>query len=90
MPVFEFEYGCFINENKTLFRLHSPNSSNVYLVIFDKYYDDFGKEYKMERTNSGDWEIELDSIGFGTYYGYRLEGLLMIQISLWRIHTPNQ
>ena len=28
----------------------------------------------MEKTNSGDWEIELDSIGVGTYYGYRLEG----------------
>tara|TARA_B100001564_G_scaffold163224_1_gene137224 strand:- start:1281 stop:3206 length:1926 start_codon:yes stop_codon:yes gene_type:complete len=74
MPVFEPEYGCFINENKALFRIYSPNSRNVYLVIFDEYYDDFGKEYKMENTNLGDWEIELDSIGLGTYYGYRLEG----------------
>ena len=74
ITAFDLEYGYFINENKTLFRIHSPNSSNVYLVIFDEYYDDFGKEYKMESTNLGDWEIELDSLGVGTYYGYRIEG----------------
>ena len=74
IPVLDSNYGYFINYNKTLFRIHSPNSNNVYLVIFDKYFDDAGIEYKMESTNSGDWEIELDSIGIGTYYGYRLEG----------------
>ena len=74
MPVFEPEYGYFFNENKVLFKIHSPNSSNVYLVIFDEYFDEIGQEYKMKSTNSGDWEIELEGIGYGTFYGYRLEG----------------
>ncbi len=69
------QYGYFMNDSKTKFRIHSPNSNDVYLVIFKEFDDTSGNEYKMISTKSGDWEIELEGIGVGTYYGYRLEGV---------------
>jgi len=74
IPTISLQYGYFTKDNKTKFRIHSPNSNDVYLVIFEKFDDSSGIEYKMIGAESGDWEIELDSIGVGTYYGYRLEG----------------
>ncbi len=69
-------YGAFVSENSTTFKIHAPNSTNVFLVIFNSPEAKTGKEYEMTKNNNGDFSIESKVAGVGTYYGYRLEGTL--------------
>ncbi|MBC8322571.1 MAG: pullulanase [Candidatus Marinimicrobia bacterium] len=69
-------YGAFVSENSTTFKIHAPKSAHVFLVIFDSPEDEKGKEFKMKKTEDGDFTLKLENVGTGTYYGYRLEGPL--------------
>jgi len=67
-------YGAFVQGNKTIFKLLAPRAERVFLVIFDRPEDEAGMEHPMEKNSDGIWELGLRNAGYGTYYGYRLEG----------------
>ena len=73
MP-YRLPYGAFFNGQQTEFKLYAPTSSQVYLVLFDSYDAQTGKEIPMARDEKGDWSLTLKDAGIGTLYGYRLEG----------------
>jgi len=66
-------YGAFVQNGETVFRLYAPKAEKVYLVIFEKYDDLIGKELLMTKEGE-DWSLSVKDIGYGTLYGYRLEG----------------
>jgi len=67
-------YGAFVSNNATTFKIHAPQSTTVYLVVFDSPEAENGTEYEMTKTDKGDFTFKLKNAGVGTYYGYRLEG----------------
>ena len=73
MP-YRLPYGAYFDGQNTEFRVYAPTSDQVYVVLFDTYDSDSGKETPMSRTDNGDWVLSLPDAGIGTMYGYRLEG----------------
>ena len=71
---YEANYGFFLKPNEVDFRIFAPNADSVMLVIFENHDDFIGKEYKMKKIRSSDWEISMEGLGIGTFYGYRLIG----------------
>ncbi len=72
MP-YQLPYGAYFDGQKTHFKLYAPGAENVFIVFFDTYDSETGKEYAM--TSSGDdWTYTSMDAGYGTLYGYRLEG----------------
>jgi pullulanase/glycogen debranching enzyme len=69
-------YGAFVTKNGTTFKIHASNSINVSLLIFDSPDAYAGEEYEMTKNEVGDFILELNDVGVGTYYGYRLQGPL--------------
>lgn len=67
-------YGAFVKSDGIKFRLYAPKSDKVFLVIFDNPEDNFGKEFPMIKDDNGNWSFTLPDAGYGTLYGYRLEG----------------
>jgi pullulanase len=67
-------YGAFVEGNQTIFKIHAPRSTEVYLLIFEKPEDELGKEYPMVKNDFGDWTITRSDVDFGALYGYRLSG----------------
>ncbi|MFC1527554.1 alpha-amylase family glycosyl hydrolase [Candidatus Neomarinimicrobiota bacterium] len=67
-------YGAFIKSDGVEFKLYAPKSNNVFLVIFDKIEDIDGNEFPMDNQGDGNWSYKLNEAGYGTLYGYRLEG----------------
>lgn len=65
--------GAFVENNKTVFRLFTPNAENVSLVLFDKVEDEKGKEYEMTKDENAVWEAELDGELYGKYYGFNVK-----------------
>lgn len=68
------QYGSFLKKHGVEFRLYAPNSSNVELIIFEKFDDNDGLAYQMTKDGVGNWKLYLEDQGVGTMYGYRLEG----------------
>ncbi len=68
-------YGASVVDGQTTFRLYAPTADAVFLVLFDHPEDTSGRERPMERQSNGDWTLTTHEAGFGTLYGYRLEGL---------------
>ncbi len=67
-------YGAFVHGNKTIFKILAPRASKVHLVIFDSPEAVAGQEHLMTKNTNGIWKLTVNNIGYGTYYGYRLEG----------------
>lgn len=67
-------YGAFVKSDGIEFKLHAPKSEAVYLIVFDSPEDETGQEYPMIKQNDGNWFHKLKDAGYGTLYGYRLEG----------------
>lgn len=67
-------YGAFIKSDGVEFKLYAPKSDKVFLVTFENPEDNFGKEFPMMKDANGDWNVVLSNAGYGTLYGYRLEG----------------
>ena len=70
----DIQYGSFLKKNGVEFKLYAPNSSNVELIIFEKFDDNDGLAYQMTKDDVGNWKLYLEDQGVGTMYGYRLEG----------------
>ncbi|MEE9166488.1 MAG: alpha-amylase family glycosyl hydrolase, partial [Candidatus Neomarinimicrobiota bacterium] len=67
-------YGAFVQDKKTLFKLFAPRATRVYVVIFDSAEAESGTEYPMIQDDPGRWTVEVDGAGYGSLYGYRLDG----------------
>jgi len=67
-------YGTFVKSDGVEFKLYAPKSDKVFLVIFDNPEDNSGDEFPMIKDANGDWNFTLSDAGYGTLYGYRLEG----------------
>ena len=67
-------YGAFVKSDGIEFKIHAPKSDAVKLVIFDNPEDNDGKEFPMSKLSNGDWRYFLKDAGYGTLYGFRLEG----------------
>jgi len=67
-------YGALVKEDGTEFHLYAPKADKVYVVIFEKYDDEKGNEYPMKKTDNDKWRLTIKDTGYGTLYGYRIEG----------------
>ena len=67
-------YGAFVKSDGVKFKLYAPKSDKVFLVIFNNPEDVTGKEFPMSKGDDENWEFLLKDAGYGTLYGYRLEG----------------
>ena len=67
-------YGAFVKSDGVEFKLYAPKSDKVFLVIFDNVKDLGGDNFPMKKGTNGDWYYKLNDAGYGTLYGYRLEG----------------
>lgn len=67
-------YGAFVGKGETEFKLFAPKADRVFLVIFKAHDDEIGTEHLMSKDEQGDWHISVQGTGYGTLYGYRLEG----------------
>ena len=67
-------YGAFVHGNKTAFKILAPRAEKVYLVIFNSPEAATGCEHPMKKDAAGVWQLTLKNAGYGTLYGYRLEG----------------
>ena len=66
------QYGSFLKKHGVEFRLYAPNSSNVELIIFEKFDDNDGLAYQMTKDGVGNWKLYLEDQGVGTMYGLSL------------------
>ena len=65
--------GAFVENGKTYFRLFTPKSEKVSLVIFEKIDDQGGKEYEMVRDENAVWETSIDKELYGKFYGFNVK-----------------
>ncbi len=67
--------GCTVRNGTTTFRVFAPRATGVMLVLFDRAGDEAGKEYRMTHDPAdGVWELKMDSVLYGLYYGYKIAG----------------
>lgn len=62
--------GAFVDNNKTYFRLFTPNAENVSLVIFENVYDSAGIVYEMEKDSNFVWETIIEQPLVGKFYNF--------------------
>jgi pullulanase/glycogen debranching enzyme len=62
--------GAFVEENKTYFRLFTPNAEEVSLVIFDNVEDSVGVVYDMIKDENSVWEVSLNDTFYGKFYNF--------------------
>ncbi len=63
--------GSFIENGKTIFRVFSPSTENMKLVVFDSVEDSVGTEYMMLKDKDGVWEAIIKKDLNLKYYGYK-------------------
>ncbi len=62
--------GAFVENNKSYFRLFTPNAEDVSLVIFENVDDSAGVVYDMTRDENSVWEVVIDEVLYGKYYNF--------------------
>lgn len=62
--------GAFVENNKTYFRLFTPNAEDVSLVLFDNVEDSVGVVYDMLKDENSVWEVSLDGTFYGKFYNF--------------------
>lgn len=63
--------GAFIEDGKTIFRVFSPSTKELKLVVFNHVEDSLGTEYTLKKDDDGVWECSVDENLTGKYYGYK-------------------
>ncbi|OPJ57063.1 type I pullulanase [Alkalithermobacter paradoxus] len=66
------DLGANYSKECTIFKVWSPPSQNVKLVIYDNYDDTTGKEYIMNKQENGIWEFKLYGDYKNKYYTYKV------------------
>lgn len=62
--------GAFVDNNKTYFRLFTPNAEDVSLVLFDNVEDSVGVVYDMFKDENSVWEVSLNGTLYGKFYNF--------------------
>jgi len=62
--------GAFVENNKTYFRLFTPNAEDVSLVLFENVEDSVGVVYDMNKDENSVWETSLDGFHYGKFYNF--------------------
>ncbi|GJQ64780.1 MAG: pullulanase [Melioribacteraceae bacterium] len=68
----EKRLGSFFEDGKTVFRLFTPNAKKVVLITKQSPESKDEKVYEMTRDSDAVWEVKLDGIQNGLYYGYKV------------------
>jgi len=71
---YRLSFGTFVSNHQTTFKLLAPEAEKVSVVIFSSPEDESGIEHPMFSDNNGIWIATIKNAGYGTLYGYRLEG----------------
>jgi pullulanase len=66
--------GCRREGETMAFRVFAPRALQVWLVVFDRYDAEAGREFDMQRDSDGVWEFFATENLDGKYYGYRISG----------------
>lgn len=62
-------------ENKGItLRVFSPRAKWVKTVLFNKFDDQCGEEYRMRPGRDGTWQLRIDNSWLNKYYGYKIWG----------------
>lgn len=64
--------GSFVEEDKTTFRIFTPNAQKVILSVFETVNQDISKDYEMNRDEDAVWETVIDENLSGKYYGFKV------------------
>ncbi len=82
------ELGCFYSNDKTTFRVWSPVSANMTVMLYDKdTSSEFAKEadkdtadkydgYHMNYKSGGIWELTIEGDLNGKYYNYQVDNTI--------------
>ena len=68
------ELGFQVENGKTRFRLFAPRADRVTLILFETYDAAAGVEHDMKSSSDGVWEVSLQGVYWGKYYGYQVSG----------------
>ncbi|MBU1679334.1 MAG: pullulanase [Bacteroidetes bacterium] len=63
--------GSFVENGKTTFRIFTPSSVRVQLVVFNNVEDHLGEVHDLVKDEDGVWEVELSSDLSNKFYGYK-------------------
>lgn len=63
-----------VEGRSTTFRLYAPKATSVRPVVYPRYDSESGNEVPMTMRDDGVGELAVENVGFGTYYGYRIDG----------------
>ncbi|WDV46611.1 type I pullulanase [Clostridiaceae bacterium M8S5] len=66
------DLGNTYTKESTMFKLWTPFAKEAYVVVYDKYDSDNGKEYKMEKKDKAVWQYTLDGDNEGKFYKYKV------------------
>ncbi|EOD00787.1 type I pullulanase [Caldisalinibacter kiritimatiensis] len=75
LPEFTYtgnDLGANYNKDYTTFKVWSPVAEEMKVVIYDKYNDNEGKVYLMNKGENGVWELTLDGDYKNKYYNYKV------------------
>lgn len=65
--------GYSIIENGTVFRVFSPLSKSIEVVVFDNYEDDEGIHYSCSKDDNGIWNTHIEHQLDGKWYVYQVK-----------------
>ncbi|MFH0733421.1 MAG: alpha-amylase family glycosyl hydrolase [bacterium] len=63
--------GVFVDSGKTFFRVFAPTTIELKLFVFSDLEDTIGTAYVMQKDEDGVWEIVVDGLLTGKYYGFK-------------------
>ena len=63
--------GVFVDSGKTFFRVFAPTTIELKLFLFSDLEDTIGTAYAMQKDDDGVWELVVDSLLTGKYYGFK-------------------
>lgn len=69
-----YPMGCTFSNSETVFRLFSPKAKSVTVVIYERYEDEDGLEFPLEKNSKGVWETLIQSSFEGKWYAYLIDG----------------
>ena len=64
------DLGANYFENNTYFKLWAPNAILVKVIIYDNYYEDYGKVFIMDKNEFGIWHLNINGNYSNKYYNY--------------------
>ena len=64
------DFGVTLRDGRTCFKVWSPNTETVRVVIYETWNQYYRREIAMERDSHGCWSVEVPENLEGKYYNY--------------------